>query len=344
MPPEEQPPRRRRTIQDIAAEAGVSVASVSYALNGKPGVSAETRERILQIARQHTWEPNHQARALHRARNDIVGFVAPVSGRALSEESFWMLFISGLEHELRLNGRSLLLHTEENLAEEMRIYRRWSSRGAVDAVVLTDLKRGDVRPHLLRELGLPAVLAGLPDDDVGFHYCYASDTSDMEALLQHLHELGLRRLARLGGDPDYLFVGERDEACARFVREHDMPEMPTWHTGFLSPDSVREAVHAFLALEPRPEAIVADSDLLAVRALQELTACSIAVPSDIQLASFDDSALCSLVSPPLTALDRQPHELGRIAARLAVGDEHPQRILRVPDGILRPRASTAPVG
>ena len=88
-----------------------------------------------------------------------------------------------------------------------------------------------------------------------------------------------------------------------------------------------DAVRAIVTHEPRPEVIIADSDLLAVSALQALAEHGLAVPDDIGVVSFDDSALCSLVSPPLTALDRRPAELGRAAARLAVDGLAAQRVL-----------------
>lgn len=335
---------RRRNIQDIAAAAGVSAASVSYALNGKPGVSEATRERILAVAREYNWEPNRLAQALHSSRTDIVGFVIPVTNQALSEESFWIQFISGLEHALRLHGRSLLLHTEERVDVEMEIYRTWRRRDVVDAVVLTDLRADDARVPFLQEIGLPTVLAGKPDPDLGMSYCYASDTEDMHRLLSHLHGMGLRRFARLEGDPTYLFVRERGVAAAQFASAHGLPEVTTVAAGFTSEASLGRAIDELLAADPRPEVIIADSDLLAVRTLQGLVARGLSVPDDIQIVAFDDSVTCRLVSPAITAMNRRSRALGTAAGQLVVDVPDTQRILAIQPAEFHPRASTRTIG
>lgn len=334
---------RRHNIQDIAAAAGVSAASVSYALNGKPGVSQATRDRILAIAKEHDWEPNRLAQALHSARTDVVGYVVPATSEALRTEPFWLLFISGLEQELRLHGKSLLLHTEQHQDVELDIYRRWYKRGIVDAVVLTDLSHGDVRIPLLQEIGLPVVLAGKPDPDPGLSYAYASDAYDMEQLLHHLSGLGLRRLAHLAGDPRFLFVRERGVTLASFVAEYGLPDALTTNVGFVSEELVLEAVRGFLSAPEPPEVIIADSDLLALWTMRALAADGVAVPDEVQVVSFDDSALCDLVSPSITALDRRPHELGRAAGRLVVNAAQGQRISRIQPAEIRWRQSTRPL-
>ena len=92
--------RDRVTIRDIAERAGVSKVAVSYALNGQPGVSAATRERIVSIADELGWYPNRAARALSGARADACGLVLARPARTLALEPFFMEFIAGVESEL----------------------------------------------------------------------------------------------------------------------------------------------------------------------------------------------------------------------------------------------------
>lgn len=328
---------RRVTIDDIAAEAGVSVASVSYALNGKPGVSTRTRQRIIEIARRYNWEPNHQARALHRASTDVVGLVVPASIGALHDEAFAMLFISGIESELRIHRKSLMLHIEPDVAIEMEIYRSWRRRGVVDCVILSDLRPGDVRIPLLDEIGMPTVLAGRADPDPGWPCCFASDEADMTTLLEHLAGLGLRRFARLGGEADFVFVAERTETWAREVSRLGLIDCDTAFAGFYPrEDAVARAIEELLVHQP--DVIVADSDLLGVRALQALTEAGVRVPDDVQLVSFDDSIFCQIVTPRLTAVDRDPRELGRAAARLALNPSTDR--IQISPGRINERQST----
>lgn len=331
---------KRRTIQDIASAAGVSTASVSYALNGKPGVSDVTRARILAIAREHNWEPNHQAQALHSARTDVIGFVIPANNAALSEEPFWIQFISGLEQALRIRGRSLLLHTEEHVKVEMDIYRSWRNRNVVDGVVLTDLRPDDARIPMLQEIGLPAILAGKPDPDLGLSYCFASDYDDMLGLMDYLHGLGLRTFARVVGDPSYVFVRDREAAAASFLQEHGLPPLVTAEAGFLSEEALLGAIETLLTVRPRPQVIIADSDLLAVRTLHAVQARGLMVPDDIQIVSFDDSSICRLVTPAITSLERRPSTVGHAAGKLIVDIPVEQEIITVQPAAIRARGTT----
>lgn len=335
------PARRRSTIQDIAAAAGVSSAAVSYALNGKPGVSDDTRAHILAVAREHNWEPDPFARSLQRGIREVVGLVLPATDRQIREESFHMLFIAGLESELRAHRHSLLLHVEDTLAGEIEIYRRWAGRGAVDCAILVDLRPDDPRLDLVRALELPAVLAGRPEHDDDWTYCYNSDADDTTRILEHLYRTGARRIAHLTGEDVFLIVGERARAGREFAASHPDLRVTHYGVGFShAPAAVAECVTKVLAEHPMPDAFVCDSDLLAVRLLGELRQRGVRVPEQTQIVAFDDSIMCELAHPAITALDRRPGELGRQAARLAVDHERPRGAVRVRSGELRLRGTT----
>src|SRR6188472_4036622 len=116
---------RRTTIKDIAERAGVSKGAVSYALNGRPGVSDETRERILAIAHELGWYPNRAARALSAARADACGLVLARPARTLALEPFFMEFLAGVESELSAQSIALTIQLVGDVAEEIAVYRRW---------------------------------------------------------------------------------------------------------------------------------------------------------------------------------------------------------------------------
>ena len=105
---------KRPTINDIARLSGVSSGAVSYALNGLPGVSKETRERILAVAEEIGWRPNISARALTVSRAHSVGWVIARATPTLGVEPFFMQFIAGLEAELSATGVGLLLQVVDD--------------------------------------------------------------------------------------------------------------------------------------------------------------------------------------------------------------------------------------
>ena len=114
-------PARRVTIRDIAERAGVSKGAVSYALNGLPGVSDDTRERILSIADELGWYPNRAARALSAARADACGLVLARPARTLALEPFFMEFIAGVEVELSSRSVALTLQLVEDIRDEIAV-------------------------------------------------------------------------------------------------------------------------------------------------------------------------------------------------------------------------------
>src|SRR5688572_16525188 len=152
----------RTTIRDIAERAGVSKGAVSYALNGQPGVSDETRERILSIARELGWYPNRAARALSAARADACGLVLARPAATIAHEPFFMEFIAGVEAELSSHSTALTLQLVETVQDELAVYRRWWGEHRVDGVFMADLRIDDPRVEELRRLGLPAVVVGGP--------------------------------------------------------------------------------------------------------------------------------------------------------------------------------------
>src|SRR5262245_323574 len=154
---------KRLTISDIADAAGVSTGAVSYALNGKPGVSPATRERVLRIADSLGWRPSNAARALTRSRAGALGLIVDRPAQVLGVEPFFMQLVAGIEAALRSDpSTALTLQLTEDSAAETETYRRWWAERRVDGVILVDLHEQDARLDVVTEIGLPAVALGYP--------------------------------------------------------------------------------------------------------------------------------------------------------------------------------------
>ncbi|SDY56756.1 transcriptional regulator, LacI family [Micromonospora pattaloongensis] len=334
---------KRPTIADIARRAGVSKGAVSYALNGQPGVSEATRQRILAIAEEIGFTPNSAARALSGATANAVGLALRRPARILGLEPFFMELISGVEAELSARSYALTLQVVADPEAEIAVYRRWWGERRVDGVLLCDLRIDDRRVPVLEQLQLPAVVIGGPGHTGGLASVWADDAAALAEAVEYLVALGHRRIARVGGLPELLHTEIRTraftDACARL----GLSEAVTVACDYTGEQGGR-ATRRLLSAARRPTAIVYDNDVMAIAGLAAAHELGLAVPGDLSIVAWDDSPLCRLVHPSLTALGRDIPAYGAHAARalLAViaGDQVGAYQHDTPH--LKPRGSTAP--
>lgn len=336
-------PSKRPTIADIAAAAGVSKGAVSYALNGKAGVSDRTRERILEIAARMGWHPSSAARALSDGRAGAIGLVVDRPAWVLGIEPFFMQLISGVESGLAATGTALLLQVTEDAGAEEAAYRRWWGERRVDGVLLVDLCDDDPRLDLLAELGLPAVVVGHAAGAPHTTSVWMNDGAAVRETLAYLAAMGHRRIARVAGPAHFVHTRERTEVFDASADELGLPGVECVHTDYSGEDGAR-ATRRLLSGAARPTAIVYDNDVMAVAALSVTQEMGVSVPGELSLVAWDDSELCRLVHPALTAVSRSVPEYGRRAvgallARIG-GEDVPDIELESP--VLVPRGSTAP--
>ncbi|MGZ0150465.1 LacI family DNA-binding transcriptional regulator [Kribbella sp. WER1] len=288
----------RVTIKEIARRCGVSQGAVSYALNNRPGVSAATRARVLRVAAELEWVPNTAARQLSAARSETFGLVLARTPQTLSEEPYFMGFVGGVESVLAEHSYALALQVVAELGAELATYRKWAAERRVDGVIVVDPRVGDPRIPVLRKLGLPAVLVGDPALADGMACVWTDSTAAMTAALDHVASLGHTVIARIAGPPEFGDVWIRDQAFDTAVRRLGLTAV-TRHTDY---SAAAGAAATREVLAGRPTAIVYDNDLMAVAGLAVVQAADLRVPDDITLVAWDDSTLCRITHPTLTAL------------------------------------------
>ena len=334
-------PARRITIRDIAERAGVSKGAVSYALNGLPGVSDDTRDRILSIADELGWYPNRAARALSAARADACGFVLARPARTLALEPFFMEFLAGVESELATRSVALTIQLARDVEEEIQIYRRWWGEHRVDGVLVVDLRVDDPRIRELHRLGLPAVVVGGPLHDRTLAAVWHDEASTVEEAVRYLAALGHDRIAQVAGVGDFVHTVQRTESFVRVAQELEL-EYHVVDTDY-SPESGARETRRLLSAPAPPTAIVYDSDLLAVSGLGVAQNMGFAVPEELSIVGWDDSLISQVVHPPLTAITRDITAYGITAARrlLATLDGAAIEDVETTRGELTTRGSTA---
>jgi DNA-binding LacI/PurR family transcriptional regulator len=310
------PPRKSRpTLKDLATRLGISESAASFALNGRPGVSEQTRQRVLALAKELQWAPHHAARTLSGITSMTVGFVLTRDVQEFGMESFYLRLLTGAQAVLSDRGYALLFQMTHSVDEELAVLRRWSEERRVEGVIISDLRRGDPRPAHLRELGLPAVLAGGPDPKRLLPCVTVDDGVAIRLLVEHLRETGHRRVAYVSGPADLLHVHRRiaafRQAAAGLLAEPAV--VGTDYSDEQGAAATRRLVA--VARSARPDAVIFDNEVLAVAGVRALRAAGLSVPADISVVSCEDSAICMALTPSLTAVQRDPTVFGEAVAR-----------------------------
>lgn len=338
-------PTPRVTIKDVAARAGVSKGAVSLAFNHKPGLSEATRDRIFRAARELGWAPNLTARTLAGSRVDVVGLAVCRPARVLGLEPWYMEFVSGVESVLAEHSCSLLLRLVRNLDEELGVQEAWWRGRQIGGSILVDFRADDPRVGLVERLGLPVVAVGHPSLTGGLTSVWTDDGTAVTEAVRYLAALGHRRVARVGGAAALGHTAIRTAAFDEAARALALAGAWQVATDF-SGDAGARATRSLLTAAPpdRPTAIVYDNDIMAVAGLSVAAEMGLRVPDDVSLLAWDDSQLCRLTHPTLSAMSHDVHGFGAEAARTLFsvimggeGGSHP-----VPTPVLMPRGSTAP--
>lgn len=311
---------QRATIADIAARLGISKSAVSYALNDQPGVSAVTRERVRQLALELGWFPSSSARALSGSRANVIGLVLSRPVDLLGVEPYFMRFVSGVERVLSAQGMSLLLRVVgDDLEAEMDTYRRWWGERRVDGVILMDERFRDPRVAFVEEIGLPAVILGSPDEAASgremLSAVWTDHAADVEVVFDYLVSLGHEHIAYVGGPRTFQHERRRRRAITTFARQRGLPQIRTVETGYTG-RGAGECTRELLQSDDPPTAIAYASDLMTTTGLGAAAALGVDVPSRLSIVSWDDSILCTISHPPVTALSRDVSGFGQTAARL----------------------------
>ena len=306
-------------IHDIAARIGVSVATVSRALNGSPEVSDTTRDRILRLARELDYTPSAAARTLVRRRSHVVGVILETGpGHPDLLHPFFQEVLVGLQHGAGERGYDLLLFASDQPGNGFggsHSYVRRAEHHGVGGVVVMGFDGDHPEMRKLIAAGVPCMAV---DSDLGGPRCgyVASDNHDAAAeAVAHLHGLGHRRIATIAGPLATRPAAERlagyRDALARFGLEGRDDYVCE---GDFYAESGYEAARTLLALDEPPTAIFAASDMMAAGVLQAAHERGVAVPDELAVVGFDDIAVAALLQPPLTTVRQEMEELGRAAA------------------------------
>ena len=308
------PPPQRSTIRDIAAEAGVSTATVSRVLNETAGVSPQTRDLVLRAVEKHQFTGMRRRRRVSKVQN-VVAVRCPY---ALTD--YFGLLVSGVARSLRRYGKHIILSAEAEDGREPSLPDLLFADNTDGAILILPPEPGTVVTDL-RARGYPFVVIDprtpLPPDVASVS---AAHLAGARAATEHLLQLGHRRIGAIAGPVEWLasdgrLTGYRAALAATgWLAPHEL----VCHVTEPAMEHGLEAARTLLDLPERPTAIVCFNDKIAIGALQAAAERGLQVPRDLSIVGFDASELSGVVVPKLTTVRQPLGEMARMGVELLI--------------------------
>jgi LacI family transcriptional regulator len=331
------------TMKDIAKQAGVSLTTVSRALNNKEDIGKETRERILAIAQELNYAPNIHARALASGDSKTLGLIV-----ADSANPFYAKIIRGVQDVCSAHEFGVILcNTNEQPEQEVRAHQMLHEK-RVNGMLITSIRTGLPPLRELQKENIPFVLLNRYLESFGVDCVLNDNRQGAYEATAHLCKLGHRRIVHLTGAEEISSVRDRLAGYSQALREYGIPfdGQLVLHCNLRLKGGYRQAKTMIPAISPRPTAVFAYSDLLAIGVLKALRELGWRVPQDIALVGYDDIEFAPFMDPPLTTVAQLAYEIGQkgteiLLERINLPEGQvwtPQRIVFKP--VLRVRVSS----
>lgn len=302
------------TIRDVAREAKVSVATVSYVLNGLQTISPATRERVMEVVRLLDYHPNSAARSLANRRTETIAFLIPAARSAA--DPFLMQFISGAVDAAGRRRYGLLLTSADG---GRRALEALVKKRQVDGVILMEAEERDPRIDLLLHREFPFVLFGRSLEHPQVPSIDVDNWKGAFLATEHLTQLGHRRIGFIGASRKLVFGWLRKEGYKAALEQAGLRPDPTLcATGELTEVFGYEAMRRFLALPEPPTAVFACSDLTAIGARKALREAGLRVPEQVSLVGYDNAPVAEFAQPPLTTVAQPTRLLGERAVEMLI--------------------------
>lgn len=296
------------TIKDVARAAGVSVATVSRVYNTSDLVRPHTRERVRQAAAALGYTPHGAARSLITSRTNTIGVLLPdIHGEFFSE------VIRGVDQTAQRHGYHLLVSSSHNERPAVEVALR-SMRGRVDGLLVMSPEMDSEAAVRNLPAGFPVVLLNPSGTDDAFDAIAVANHDGAYAMVAHLVALGHQRIGVIAGARRNHDAAERLRGYRAALADAGLEPRPSWEAaGDFSEASGYRAAAELLARTPRPTALFAANDSMAIGALSAIRAASLRVPDDLAVAGFDDIPMARYLDPPLSSVHVDISALGERA-------------------------------
>jgi DNA-binding LacI/PurR family transcriptional regulator len=333
--------RRRVGIEQVATAAGVSVTTVSHALNGKGRLPEQTREHVRRVAEQLGYRPSVAARSLVAGKTGLLGLVisqpAGSSVRFADFAYFTQLMMAASTTAINAGYALVLTSGDHALGAGGGI--------TIDGAIVVDPVARDPLVEELIATGVPTVTTGrIVGEREDIPWADNDHRAGARSVLNHLSRRGAKRIALMTNPVVMSYTVDVEDAYREWCADHDMPPRVSHVGADLTESAGYAAAQKLLSLEPKPDAIYATYDRLGVGALLAARAVGISVPSDLLIAvTATESSEAAATRPSLTALSLHPDQIGERAAAMLIAlveGREPDDVHAIVPTRLIPRMST----
>lgn len=304
------------TIKDIARLAGVSINTVSRALNDKADVNPQTKEKIKRIAHEMNYTPNSLAQGLKSKRSQVLGVVV-----TNIDNPFYGEIIREVESVARKHDYYLMLcNTSEDRQKELEALTLLKSR--VDGVLITPVTADEETVQFLQDINLPFVILNrVPVNSSNVDYVVTDNIKGAYLAIKHFQEKAIQTVHFIAGPKNLYTVNQRYEGCMKAIHEIPSSEklsLITHHIP-LSMNACYEKTMEILEVKPKNKiGIFAYNDNLAIGAMKAIREKGYRIPEDIALMGYDDIRYASMLEVPLTTIRQSGAEIGERGATILI--------------------------
>lgn len=330
----------RPTIRDVAKKLNLSITTVSRALDGYGDVAEQTRQLVIETARQMDYAPNRAARQLRLQKAETIGFIIPSLSKRF-DEAFFTEFIAGTGEELSTQDFDLLVSNATTDEGERKLYHRWVNSHKVDGFILNRIHKHDWRVNYLSQQDIPFVALGKSQDEINYPCVRIEGADAYLNLVKHIQAKGFSRFAFIGGPKDLVDQIERlqwfKSALKKCALEVDQSNIVSTD---MSSTAGYEATRTLITRSIPPDTVFCVNDEVAFGALHASHEQGFTIGTDIAVVGFDGVQDAKHSEPPLTTLDIPVFDIARqlvnMLLRTIEGETVDSPILIEPNLLLRP--------
>ncbi|AXI30825.1 LacI family transcriptional regulator [Priestia megaterium] len=307
------------TIKDIARVAGVSVTTVSRALNGYSDVNEKTRQKIAAVARELDYSPNTLARGLVMQKSKTIGLLVSGISRESVKDNFTFEVLCGVNERASTLGYDLILFNTNTMMQREKTYTQLCRERRVDGAIIQGIKKEDPYLKEVVESDIPCVLVDIPVHSNSVGYVTTDNALGAKKAVKHLASLGHKHIGMINGHEDAFVSQERLNGYRGALKECGLSFRSEWVvSGNFEEKKAEKAARELINRHKEITAIFCASDLMALGALKACKELGLHVPKEMSIVGYDNIVLASYSSPNLTTVGQEVYEIGYEAADLLI--------------------------